>query len=153
MIKIVSKLFILLFCFFFIVESFKILFQEKKHFYLTKNNNNRLDEVEEKRIKTINKRYHLEGIYYDLDNHNIFKRIDRYRFKIIFIILFASFVAFNLFEIGFNIYSLINLRKSENYDWFFRVASSIISLLHILVILILSSITIIKRKINSLIFY
>lgn len=134
------------------MESFKALYEEKKYFYL-KQNNHRVPELEEMRIKSITKTYHLDGIYYDLDNHNIFKRTDRYRFKKFLIIIFTILVCFNLFEIIFNIVGLIHKKKSESYTEVERMITSIISLINILVTLVLSSFTVIKMKIKSSIFY
>ena len=134
------------------MESFKALFEEKKFFYLNQNDN-RIPELEEMRLKSITNRYHLDGIYYDLDKHNIFKRKDRYRFKKLLIILFLFLVLFNSFEIVFNIIVLNSKKKSEDYKEGLRIITSLISLSNILVTLILSSSIIIKMKIQSSIFY
>ena len=134
------------------MESFKALYEEKKFFYL-QNKDNRIPELEEMRLKNISNIYHLDGIYYDLDKHNIFKRKDRYRYKILLIILFSLLVAFNIFEIIFNIIGLNSQKKSEDYNETERVIPSFISLSNILVTLILSSSIIMKRKIQSSIFY
>ena len=77
----------------YIAESFKLLFEQKDEFYL-KNNKNRSTESEINKINDIIDRYHLEGLYYNLDNerHNIFKRIDRYQKRSILIILFVIFI-------------------------------------------------------------
>ena len=136
------------------MESFKALYEEKKYFYLNQNNNNnRIPELEEVRIKSISKSYHLDNVYYDLDNHNIFKRTDRYKYKIFLIIIFTILVCFNLFEIIFNIIGLIHKTKSESFSPTQRMITSIISLVNILVTLVLSSFTVIKMKIQSSIFY
>ena len=134
------------------MESFKVLFEEKKHFYKN-DDNNRAPELEEIRVKEISNRYHLDKIYYDLDNHNIFKRTDRYRFKVLYIILFSLLVIFNIFEIIFNIVMLNMDKKSEDYTNSERIITSFISILNILVTLILSSFSIIKMKISSSIYY
>ena len=134
------------------MESFKALFEEKKFFYLNQNDN-RIPVLEEMRLKSITNRYHLDGIYYDLDKHNIFKRKDRYRFKKLLIILFLFLVLFNSFEIVFNIIVLNSKKKSEDYKEALRIITSLISLSNILVTLILSSSIIIKMKIESSIFY
>lgn len=62
------------------MESFKLLYEERNHFYLK--NNNIPPDIDEKKLKNISKRYHLDGLYYGLDNHNVFKRIDRYKKKL-----------------------------------------------------------------------
>ena len=136
------------------MESFKALYEEKRYFYLNQNNNNnRIPELEEMRIKSISKTYHLDNVYYDLDHHNIFKRTDRYKYKIFLIFVFTILVCFNLFEIIFNIFSLIHKKKSESYSESERIVTSIISLINILVTLVLSSFTVIKMKIQSSILY
>ena len=134
------------------MESFKALYKVKKYFYL-KNNDNRIPEIEEMRLKSISNKYHLNGIYYDLDNHNIFKRKDRFRFKKLLIAIFLFLVVFNIFEIIFNIIRLSDPQKSEDFDKGIRLITSFISLSSILVTLILSSSIIIKMKIESSIFY
>ena len=133
------------------MESFKLLFEEKNNFYL--NNNTIPKEITERQLKIISKRYHLDGLYYGLDNHNVFKRVDRYKNKIILIPLFSLLVIFNSFEIIFHIVMLKKKRKSEDYDEFRRAITSIISLVNILISLLLSTKTMVKLKIKSSIFY
>ena len=87
-----------MYSFIFIVESFKLLCEEKNNFYLV-HNHSMPPELEESKIKTIAKQFKLEGLYYSLDNHNIFKRVDRFRQKIKLIIIFFILVFFNLFEV------------------------------------------------------
>lgn len=117
-------------------------------------NNNSPPDLEEKKIKFISNNFHLNGLYYDLDNHNIFKRVNRYKHRIILIIIFFILVAFNLFEIIFSIVILTVLKKkSDDFSYTNRFVGSMICLLNIFGILILSSITILKLKIKSSIFY
>lgn len=111
-------------------------------------------QTEMRSLKAITEKYELKGLYYGLDNHNIFKRADRYNYKILFVILFLILVAFNLFEIIFNILMLTAMKKkSEDFSEFSRVIAALVSIANILVTLILSSITITKLKIQSYIFY
>ena len=133
------------------MESFKLLFEEKNNFYL--NNNTIPPEITERKLKIISKRYHLDGLYYGLDNHNAFKRVDRYKNKITLIALFTLLVIFNSFEIIFHIIMLQKRKKSEEYIKSERIATSVVSLVNILISLILSTITMIKLKIKSSIFY
>ena len=129
------------------------MFEEKNYYYLTINNNMPL-QTEMRSLKAITEKYELKGLYYGLDNHNIFKRADRYNYKILFVILFLILVAFNLFEIIFNILMLTAMKKkSEDFSEFSRVIAALVSIANILVTLILSSITITKLKIQSYIFY
>ena len=135
------------------MESFKLLYEERNHFYLK--NNIIPQDIDEKKLKAISKRYHLDGLYYGLDNHNhnLFKRIDRYRKKRVLIILFSLLVIFNSFEIIFHIVMLHVKKKSEDYNTRDRWATSLVSLINIFISLILSTITMIKLKIKSSIFY
>lgn len=152
--KIVSlNFFIIILNIFNIVETFNLLLEEKKDFYIKLNGSNP-PELEEIRLNQIIKRYHLEGIYYSLDNHNIFKRADRYQYKIRLIIMFAILVIYNIFEIIFNIITLTVIKKPfEKFSGHQRFLTALLSLINILVILILSSITVTKLKIQSYVFY
>jgi hypothetical protein len=88
-----------------------------------------------------------------LDNHNIFKRTDRYKNKLMLAIIFGLLVLFNIFEIIYNIVMLNRKIKSEEVSETERLITSFISLFNILVILILSTITTTKLKIRSTVFY
>ena len=103
--KIVSKIYHIYNIFIYIDEAFKLLFEGKKDFYIKKNRNEP-PELEELRINNLAKTYRLDRIYYGLDNHNIFKRKDRYKYKKILITFFGTLVLFNLFEIIFDIVML-----------------------------------------------
>ena len=104
-------------------------------------------------MKIISEIYKLEGLYYGLDNHNLFKRVDRYKNKILLIVIFSTLFLFNLFEIIFHIIFFNLKKKSGEFSDFNRMITSAVSLINILVTLILSSLTIIKIKIKSSIFY
>lgn len=89
-----------------------------------------------------------------MDNHNIFKRVDRYKKKTFLIVIFSFLSAFNLFEIIFNLLFLCVIeKKSENFSPGERIITSLVSIFNILLILLLSSVTIFKLKIRSSIFY
>ena len=110
--------------------------------------------LEQKKLRTITSRYSLEEIYYGLDGRNIFKRTDRYRPKIILLIIFAILVCFNLFEIIFNILSLTIWKENlVDFSSNKRLLTSFVSLLNIFVTLVLSTITTTKLKIQSYVFY
>ena len=129
------------------------MFEAKNDYYLITNKNMPLQN-EIKRLKDITNKYELERLYYGLDNHNIFKRADRYKYKIWIGIIFLLLCASNLFEIIFNIIMLTAVRrKSEDFSFFDRLVTAFISLANILITLILSSITITKLKIQSYVFY
>ena len=127
---------------------------EAKNDYYLNTNKNKPVQNEIRRLKAITNKYELERLYYGLDNHNIFKRADRYKYKKWFVFIFLLLVAFNLFEFIFNIIMLSAVRrKSEDFSIFDRLITAFISLANILVTLILSSITITKLKIQSYVFY
>ena len=140
----------------YIAESFKLLFEQKDEFYL-KNNKNRSTESEINKINDIISRYHLEGLYYNLDNekHNIFKRIDRYQKRSILIILFVILTSYNVLEIIFSSYMLFITEKDsyDNYPLWQKLLTGILCVINVLAILVLSSITLIKLKIKSSVFY
>lgn len=116
--------------------------------------NNSPQEFGEKTIKVISNKYHLDGLYYGMDNHNIFKRVDRYQQKTFLTIVFSFLSVINLFEIIFNFLFLCVIKKnSDNFSKIERILTSLISLVNIVLIILLSSVTIIKLKIRSSIFY
>ena len=53
-------------------------------------------------------RFYPKNIYYSLDGHNIFKRVDRYRHKLFLIIVFSFLILLNLHELIFNLVHLFN---------------------------------------------
>lgn len=88
-----------------------------------------------------------------MDNHNIFKRTDRYKHKIMLSIIFGLLVIFNIFEIVYNIILLTNKKKSDDFSDNQRLITSFMSLFNLLIILILSTLTTTKLKIRSTVFY
>lgn len=111
--------------------------------------------MEQRKIKTIASLYDLEGLYYSLDGHNIFKRADRYELRPRFIFLFGISVLINLFEIIFSILLLTNIidPKEENYASYERLIISVVPLINIGATLCFSSFTTTKLKIQSFVFY
>lgn len=105
------------------------------------------------RINNISKIYHLDRLYYGLDNHNIFKRRDRYKYKKTLIVLFLILVLFNIFEIIFDIVTLNLKKQTGDFEDLPRLITAIISLTNVFVTFILSSMTINKRKIQSYVYY
>ena len=137
-------------------NSYKLLMEEKQNFYEKNNVGEPLLEMEENKLKNIKKtKLNLKGLYYSLDNHNIFKRVDRYKSMYIFkIILFLYLVGFNSFEIIFNIVLFYSAQKHSNdYTKGERILTLIFNMMNIIVIQILASITVLKLKINILIYY
>ncbi len=109
---------------------------------------------ESKKLKIITQNYHLNEIYYGYEDKNLFKMVDRYKFKIVLIPIFFASLSFNLFEIVFSVISLTVWKsRSEDYSYSSRIFGSIICLLNILITLILSSITVQKLKIKTSVFY
>jgi hypothetical protein len=108
-------------------------------------------------MKTLNlkkAKFDLEGLYYSLDGHNIFKRVYRYyNLKLIFpFFIYATF--FNLFEIVLNIILLTYLRKQPNeYSKAERISTFLLNMIHIIFIHFMATFTIIKLKIQTYIYY
>ena len=141
------------------MEAFQLLFEEK-YFYLNAQSKGsdfeKMYEAEERKIKNISNKYHLDNIYYSLDNDskNIYKRMDRYYFKIRLTILFSILVAFNLFEIVVSLLLLTVLKSTyKDFDNSHRIFSPFVSISNILATLLLTSMTINKLKIQTYIFY
>lgn len=60
--------------------------------------------------------YYPKNIYYSLDGHNIFKRVDRYRHKPFLIIVFSILILLNLHELIFSLVHLINKIDPDKPD-------------------------------------
>lgn len=124
--------------------------KEKDKYYEEKS----LIDLEEKKQKKIRNKFKLQKIYYSLDGKNIFKRVDRYYYKKTLLGFFIFLFAYNLFEILFNIILLFFIRKqSKEYNDFERKATLFINMVHIIIIQILATLTIVKRKIKTYIYY
>ena len=137
-------------------NSYKLLMEEKQNFYDKNKGSAPLLDIEEIKLKNIKKaKLNVEGLYYSLDNHNIFKRVDRYKsLYILKIFLFFYLVAFNSFEIIFNIVLFFFSRKpSTDYTKGERIVTLVFNMANIIVIQILASITVLKLKINTSIYY
>lgn len=116
--------------------------------------------------KIINdKRYHyiLDNIYYCIDGQNIFKRVDRYRHRTMLIILFGILIFINFHEILFNIIFFSfkidpdrpdrTPNSSNNFFWYWDIASEYLCDIYILGILFLSFYTFCKFGIDTKIYY
>lgn len=150
-------------------EHYNLLLKEKEAFYKkidTNDNYERLIRLEQKIIEGSKKfKYEIEKVYYSLDGKNIFKRKDRYNYKILQIkcckiysnlilsIIFFLLSAINLFEIIFNIVLFINRKHSYNYNESERKATLIVNMFNIALIQILSTMTVVKLKIETYIYY
>jgi len=95
----------------------------------------------------------LDNIYYSLDGHNFFKRKYRFKHKIFLIICFGYFSLFNLFEFieGFTLLAL--KRPSNNFNNFNRIATLTINMVNLGFILILTTYTVVKLKVQTIIYY
>lgn len=132
------------------MESYKLLLKEKSNFY----GDNTLELVEEKKLdKIIKRKYLIEEIYYGADGYNFFKRKDRYRFRVFLIICFSFFTVYNAFEFGDSIYLFTAKQSSDSFDDSNRIATLSINMINILFILILTTVTIIKLKIQTYVYY
>ena len=131
-----------------------MLFIHKENFYKINKQDESIVEVEKIRLKNILKSdLNLKGIYYSLDDHNIFKRIDRYHHRILLLIIFCLLSGLNLFEIGFNIYFFIDKRNSDQFDKKLRIATIFPNIIYIFLIQILATFLVVKRKVETLIYY
>lgn len=99
-------------------------------------------------------KFDLEGLYYSLDGHNIFKRVYRYYNKKLIFPFFIYATFFNLFEIIFNIILLVAIRRQSNdYDSFQRGLTLALNMIYILFIHFLATFTVVKLKIQTYIYY
>ena len=136
--------------------------EEKKYFYknnfqdeaIVKIEENRLNNLlESKKIRKTN--MGLDGTYFSLDEHNLFKRIDRYKWKYFYfpVILFGLMTIFNLSEIILNINFFIIRLESEDYDNWTRIVTLMSNMIYISLIQIMASLTIPKFEIRTIIYY
>ena len=132
-----------------------MLLQEKKNYYDLNNDDDSLIEIEEKKIMNLKKaKIDFKGLYYSLDGHNFFKRVDRYYNKKLIFPFFIYATFFNAFEIIFNIILLVAIRKESNkYDPSQRAITLIFNMIYLLFIHFLATFTIVKLKIQTYIYY
>ena len=111
-------------------------------------------------MDAIVERYNIDNIYFGLDKRNIFKRMDRYRYKEILIIFFSILSLGNLHEIIFNfVYlvlqidpeQLIGDNNKSFYKW--NLASEYYCDFYMAILLILCWLTFTKLKIETKIYY
>lgn len=124
--------------------------KEKDNFYRNKS----FQIIEEEKLDTIIKRkILLDNIYFSLDGHNFFKRKYRFRHKVFLIICFAYFSLFNLFEFieGFTMFAL--KKKSDEFGTGNRNATLILNMVNLGFILVLTTYTVVKLKVHTIIYY
>ena len=121
--------------------------EEKDNFY----NDNTLIAIEKQRLKEIMKtKYLYKNVYYSLDGGNIFKRVHRFGHKGLFLPFILYIFGFNVADFIINIKLLVTKPAlyGEEEDST-RRATLIINMVNILFILILTTLTTVKRKLNK----
>jgi hypothetical protein len=132
-----------------------LLLKEKANYYGTNNSGESLVEIEEKKANELKKlKFDPKRLYYSLDGHNIFKRSSRYYYKGFLSLTFLFMTLFNLFEIFFNILLLSVFRRSSNsYTETERTITLLLNMLYICLIHAWVTLTVIKLKIQTYIYY
>lgn len=95
----------------------------------------------------------LENFYFSLDGHNFFKRKDRYKRKVFLIICFGYLSFFNLFEIIVGMIRLSQKKNSADFDNTSRVGTLILNMVNIIFILLLTTYTVVKLRVLTVIYY
>lgn len=116
--------------------------------------------MEESKIDDIIQRYHLDNIYYGLDNKNIFKRVDRFNNKRTLVIIFSILALENLHEIIFSLWHFLDKRDPDNPDrdsrkvfYYWNIVSEFCCDIYVGTLLTLSWLTFTKLKIGTKIFF
>ena len=125
--------------------------KEKENYY----EDDAFSAIERKKLKeVIKEKYLLKRIYYDLDGKSIFKRVHRFGHKWFFIPFVFYIFVFNVADFFINIRLLVT--KPELYgedEDFTRKLTLVFNMIDILCVLILTTLTTVKRKINTYIYY
>ena len=148
----------------YIVQNYKLLLDEKLNFY----GDNSLIVTEIRNLDNKTKKfcwcfelfkeketdYFYNNVYYSLDGGNIFKRVHRFGYKGLFLPFILYIFGFNVADFIINIKLLVTKPAlyGEEEDST-RRATLIINMVNILFILILTTLTTVKRKLNTLIYY
>ena len=113
------------------------------------------EKINNKKKKKMFKEYKyiLGNIYYDLDGHNIFKREHRYQNKISLLIMFSAVVIYNTIDLGINIYLMIKRPNLDQDSDLKRILTLLLNMINIAVVLVLTTITNVKLKIQTTIYY
>ena len=149
-IKIVRKKYNLYIINLYIELSYELLMKEIDNFY----RDNSLQIIDESKLNNIlENKIVLDNIYYSLDGHNFFKRKYRFKHKAFLIICFGYFSLFNLFEF-IESFTQIGLKTpSNNFNNFNRIATLTINMVNLGFILILTTYTVVKLKVQTIIYY
>ena len=132
-----------------------MLLKEKANYYGANNSGESLVEIEENKALELKKlKFDLKELYYSLDGHIIFKRSSRYYYKTFLIIIFLFMTLFNIFEITFNVLLLVVFRKASNtYSTVERILTLSLNMIYIVLIHFWVTVTVIKLKIQTYIYY
>ena len=81
---------------------------------------------------------------------------DRFEYKLYLIIIFACLAVVNAFEVGYNLFrlvdSVVDIDEAQQYE-ILNVVKKVTSMLHTSMVIILSWMTFVKMKIRTVIFY
>ena len=124
--------------------------KEKDNFYRNKS----FQIIEEEKLDTIIKRkILLDNIYFSLDGHNFFKRKYRFEHKVFLIICFGGFSLFNLYEVIEGFVFLAIKKKSDEFSVPKRNATLALNMINLGLILVLTTYTVVKLKVQTIIYY
>ena len=115
---------------------------------------NSLQIIDESKLNNIlENKILLDNICCSLDGRNFFKRKYRFKHKAFLIICFGCFSLFNLFEF-IESFTQIGLKTpSNNFNNFNRIATLTINMVNLGFILILTTYTVVKLKVQTIIYY
>ena len=123
--------------------------KEKDKYYEEKS----LIDLEEKKQKKIRNKFKLQKIYYSLDGKNIFKRVDRYYYKNFLIFVFSILNIYSAIEFISSIYLLVTNDDSKDFSDIHRNVTLSFNMINIIFIEVLAMITVMKKKIETFIYY
>ena len=123
--------------------------KEKDKYYEEKS----LIDLEEKKQKKIRNKFKLQKIYYSLDGKNIFKRVDRYYYKNFLIFVFSILNIYSAIEFISSIYLLVTNDDSKDFSDIHRNVTLSINMINIIFIEVLATMTVVKKKIETFIYY
>ena len=123
--------------------------KEKDNYYEEKS----LIDLEEKKQKKIRNKFKLQKIYYSLDGKNIFKRVDRYYYKNFLIFVFSILNIYSAIEFISSIYLLVTNDDSKDFSDIHRNVTLSFNMINIIFIEVLATMTVVKKKIETFIYY
>jgi hypothetical protein len=123
--------------------------KEKDKYYEEKS----LIDLEEKKQKKIRNKFKLQKIYYSLDGKNIFKRVDRYYYKNFLIFVFSILNIYSAIEFISSIYLLVTNDDSKDFSDIHRNVTLSFNMINIIFIEVLATMTVVKKKIETFIYY